>query len=155
HPPYEGRVLLETQDIGRRRRRRQRWAQASVRVGASQRRLDDRLKAGRKGQSQPCLATAMHLQADRWLPAKQTPPPAALQALVQRLEHGYELLQRAVVAAIGDDAQADIAAFSPRRQARYGEADDRRAEENEQRRWREQHVGQGDVMRRHRDLIRP
>jgi hypothetical protein len=51
----------------------------------------------------------VRLERHRRLAAQQAPPPAALQALVQRLVHRHHTLHARAVGAVGLDAQAHVA----------------------------------------------
>jgi hypothetical protein len=67
-------------------------ADAAVGIGPAERRLDHRLTSPRSAHREPrvrrrAFARVVDLERNRRLARQQSPPPAAQQALVQRLEH--------------------------------------------------------------------
>src|SRR5262245_52487534 len=60
----------------------------------------------------------VQLEGDARLAVQKPAPPAAQQALVERLEHRHDGLRARPIAAIGLDRKADVPAPMPRPQAR-------------------------------------
>ena len=81
------------------------------------------------GESRSMARVMVHLERHGRLTQQQSPPPAAQQALVQRLEHRHDRLGAGPVGAVGLDPQTHVATSTPGPPAR--ERDERSQREHE------------------------